>query len=114
MKVAELKGPQLDYWVARAEGLHPSELRTDEGCLVIRLNNDQLGYAYCPSENWAQGGPIIEKAGFEIYPIGDKLQTWVANDIFSDKFAEQWGSTLLEAAMRCYVMSKFGDEVEDK
>jgi hypothetical protein len=120
MKVSELKGPQLDYWVARAEGRHPSELRTDEGCLVIRLNNDQLGYAYCPSENWADGGPIIEWEGLQIAPYKG-LDTWIAgkadvNDPCADWHSynhEQTGTTPLEAAMRCIVASKFGDEVED-
>jgi hypothetical protein len=60
------------------------------------------------STNWAQGGPIIERAYIELHTYSendDGIVTWRAND-FMD------GPTPLIAAMRCYVASKLGDTVD--
>ena len=58
------------------------------------------------SEWWAQGGPIIEREKISVYHMdwlnGD--QKWMAG--------EQYGPTPLIAAMRAYVASKLGDEIE--
>lgn len=55
---------------------------------------------------WAQGGPIIER---ERITISDALDQWVAGL----KGTLSWfGPTPLIAAMRCYVASKLGGEVE--
>lgn len=64
-------------------------------------------YGFHPSTDWAQGGVIIEReelSNLKCYSTHD----WDCNngDIFCD------GPTPLIAAMRCYVTSKLGDEVE--
>jgi hypothetical protein len=60
-----------------------------------------------PSTNWAQGGPIIERERIEVRDFGgDK---WLATD---NLYTSKQGETFLIAAMRCYVASKLGDEVE--
>lgn len=63
---------------------------------------------YEPSASWAQGGPIIEREMIELQPFGP--YGWNAIN-FSRSVAE-FGQTALIAAMRCYVASKLGDEVE--
>jgi hypothetical protein len=63
---------------------------------------------FSPSELWAQGGPIIERDRIAIDPYVTHSQ-WGAN---KDGAFYRDGPTPLIAAMRCYVASKLGDEVE--
>jgi hypothetical protein len=90
IKVAELTGHALDAWVARAEG-------------APKGRTNYVAY----STSWAVGGPIIEREGMEVRPRNDSVwqsQHW-------KPYAIATGSTPLEAAMRAYVASKFGDAV---
>jgi len=64
--------------------------------------------AFEPSTNWSQGGPIIERENIALYPHGDG--TYEAEVFLNPKRGV--GPTPLIAAMRCYVASKLGDEVE--
>jgi hypothetical protein len=71
---------------------------------------------YTPSTDWAQGGPIIEREGVcMVFSPKDARGAWYAvmgkNRFLSPDF-EGSGPTPLVAAMRCYVASKLGDEVE--
>lgn len=93
MKTSELTGAALDWAVARCEG--------GVG------ENQLLGAWYAPSTNWAQGGPIIERERIELVPNGEG---WDA--LQDDQHIPNEGTTPLIAAMRCYVASKLGDEVE--
>lgn len=104
MKVSELAGSQLDFWVARAEGV--------EATVDTQLK-------FTPSTDWAQGGPIIDREGIAISPMPAKGGTWCA--ISMGRLATRptggtgvWmeGPTPLIAAMRGYVRAKFGPEVE--
>jgi len=101
MKTSELTGTALDWAVAKCEGLEYTE---DMGLLVVEGAD---GF-YAPSSKWAQGGPIIEREGIELLceTLGFR---WVA---MPQKGPEWGGPTPLIAAMRCYVVSKLGDEVE--
>lgn len=99
MKTSELKGVALDWAVARCEGLSH------------RLHG-HIPY----SSDWAQGGPIIEREKIELaYRVG---VNWTATRIEGPAVCEvtvpynQKGSPQLIAAMRCYVMSQYGDEIE--
>jgi len=104
MKVSELQGAALDQalcWaVAKGEGI---ELTNYSGNLIIRYDGDR----WQPTTNWAQGGPIIERERIELWGDGD--EGWIAYDNLNP---EQKGPTPLIAAMRCYVASRLGDEVE--
>jgi len=92
MKTSELTGPALDRAVAMANG--------NTGHFLID--------GYSPSTNWAQGGPIIERAGISVREVLTGF--WCAEVDAGDY--EYEGPTPLIAAMRCYVASKLGDEVE--
>jgi hypothetical protein len=85
MKTSEMSGAALDWAVGQATGF--------EGDWLPDYSTD-----------WAAGGPIIEgeciAVAFDGYPQG-----WVANQKY-------YGATPLIAAMRCYVASKLGDDVE--
>jgi hypothetical protein len=67
------------------------------------------GFTVDYTSSWAQGGPIIEREKIATQPWlseGD----WGAS--IKGGFFEQHGPTPLIAAMRCFVSSKLGDEVE--
>ena len=70
------------------------------------------GCAFSPSTDWSQGGPIIEREFITIInAAGDDV--WSAYPIADDPVAHRKsGPTPLIAAMRCYVASKLGEEVE--
>ncbi|CAJ0698758.1 phage protein NinX family protein [Ralstonia holmesii] len=66
MKVAELEGPLLDLWVARAEGeqLSPDFPERDKNNGRYWLKSDRFySVKLCPeySRRWDVGGPIIER-----------------------------------------------------
>lgn len=66
--------------------------------------------------NWAQGGPIIEREKIELHCWDFHSMPWKAamwwDDEDSSAEIQAYGPTPLIAAMRCYVASKLGDEVE--
>jgi hypothetical protein len=104
MKVSELSGAQLDWAVAKAEGI---EHYFDDGSVCLVGQPFDTGWRYwTPSSDWAQGGPIIQRERIRLDPRG----VWVAgHDSSNDEYL---GPTPLVAAMRCYVASKLGDETD--
>ena len=95
---SNLTGAALDWAVAKCEG-------------VINGDDLDIGFVlesgYTPSTDWAQGGPIIERERSELVFNG---QGWDA--LQEGQHIPHEGATPLIAAMRCYVASKLGDEVE--
>ena len=97
IKTSELGGAALDRAVAKCEGV-----------LVDLLDwNIHFINTYKYTTDWAQGGPIIEREGMS---IGMVNEYWQAHLSEFHLFVE--GPTPLIAAMRCFVASKLGDEVE--
>lgn len=105
MKTNELEGAALDWAVAKCEGHEQTAPRFYQG-FVITPGANGTGEVFTPATNWAQGGPIIERERIAIWGDGDLH--WEAECGWT------WakGKTPLIAAMRCYVASKLGDEVE--
>jgi hypothetical protein len=107
VKTSELSGMQLDWAVARVEGWEVEfENQPFREGLFFLSSYFQDGKPCSPSTDWAQGGPIIEREGIALEKYRDY---WVANPT-RDPTAH--GQTPLIAAMRCYVASKLGDEME--
>jgi len=107
VKTSELSGNQLDWAVAKAEGWEVEfGNETFRDGLFFPSSYFQDGKSCSPSTDWAQGGPIIEREGIALEKYRDY---WVANPT---RDPTMHGSTPLIAAMRCYVASKLGDEVE--
>lgn len=115
IKVIETTKIQLGWLVAKCEGA--TNLRFDTvACWWFTLNGkDRVlsrGWSteqnYAPATDWAHGGPIIERENIALYPHGDG--TYEAEVFLNPKRCV--GPTPLVAAMRCYVISKLGDEVE--
>ena len=122
MKVSELNGAALDWAVAKCEF---PELVWEETIglsahardLIVIPDRKAPDCYWQPSTNWAQGGKIIEREEIGVTkPVGSSV--WVStmqyqNDDYDLIYqAEEQGATPLEAAMRCYVASKLGDEVQ--
>ena len=108
IKTSKLVGISLDWAVTLANNMPvcPSDVFA-ELCLIGRFNY---------STSWAQGGPIIEHLRgnsdhqFRIESDGNNVHvlSWPSAHIYFSGY----GPTLLIAALRCYVASKLGDEVE--
>lgn len=103
MKTSELRGTALDWAVAKCEGLQVKSPNNGEDLILLNKASDW----WYPSESWAQGGPIIEREGVSLtYENGD----WCAT--MQGKPAIYFSYNPLVSAMRCYVASKLGEEVE--
>lgn len=63
------------------------------------------------STDWAKGGPIIEREAIQITPDEYK-GAWFAYTTNEGEAYEGTGPTPLIAAMRCYVASKLGDDID--
>lgn len=98
IKTQDLIGPALDWAVAKCEGRIFSSLPSSK-------------HYFSPSTVWAHGGPIIEREKIATQFIEGR---WIAFTHAEQACIEntQTGPTPLVAAMRCYVESKLGDEVE--
>lgn len=114
IKTSEIIGPALDYTVAECEGYVPSYF---DGSVFF---GDELD-VFSPSTNWSQGGPIIEREISKLFKnVGGTYTAQIRHEeshsLVSHKVLTGWtnasGTTPLIAAMRCYVKSKLGDEVE--
>lgn len=106
MKTSELTGIALDWAVNKCEGATETAPRKFYG-----WGGALFGY----STNWAQGGKIIERERIAVEfvrrdEVDSALLVWSANK-YGTGYDEE-GFTPLIAAMRCYVASKLGDEVE--
>ena len=101
MKTAELTGPALDWAVATALK-PPAPYWTD--CKYWRPQSTRY------SSDWDVGGPIIERYRITIQFDGDGIRCDLTTDDggFFVGFDE---SSPLIAAMRCYVASKMGEEI---
>jgi len=107
IKTSELTGKPLDWAVAKCE--------YDE-LAAKNIQYPQYAKHYpkvSPSTDWAQAGPIIEREEIGLLKVQtlDGAPKWAAS---SPYWFEPYihGPTPLVAAMRCYVASKLGDEVD--
>lgn len=111
MKTSELIGPALDWAVAKCNWDHTNAyLRKGE--MQLRLPVSGIHEDWSPSTDWSQGGPIIERECLTVInAVGDGV--WSAYPLADDPVKHRKsGPTPLIAAMRCFVASKLGDEVD--
>jgi hypothetical protein len=97
MKTSELTGAALDWAVH------------------VALHGSCEGHAeYEYSTDWAQGGPIIEREGINLdnYAKNPQWSAWTPAPNQATGEAQAYGPTPLIAAMRCYVASKLGDNID--
>lgn len=118
----ELTGAALDWAVAKAW-----QHVYSDGAITAAIRS-----GYSPSTDWAQGGQIIEQEGIGLlFDSGSACRSasWFATPddqatqesyegesfdpaFMVDESVGVRGPTPLIAAMRCYVASKLGDEVD--
>lgn len=111
MKTSELTGAALDWAVAKCEFVGELPFVNIGG----ELRNKHDSWWYHPSTDWAQGGPIIERERIGVWPSASIEGVWAARpdyEVHPNRLPPTHGDTPLIAAMRCYVASKLGDEVE--
>lgn len=112
MKTSELTGAALDWAVARAECLDcyaDMTGRSRPAWATFVDFGDEAHVMYTPSEHWGFGGPIIEREGLSVVCMSS--QHWGAHPSRGDA-PFMYGETPLIAAMRCFVASCLGDEVD--
>jgi hypothetical protein len=107
-KVSELTGALLDSAVAKAEGYEIVQTTGVGDWIVVRVDAGEEPERYCPRRWWLQGGPIIERERIAARPTADG---WEASAVALHDWSIE-GPTFLIAAMRAYVASKFGDEID--
>ena len=123
MKTSDLIGPALDYLVAKCEGETLSQASLafqikEHGC----LQRPHLG-SWKPSTSWAQGGVILEREGIDLYcnvvaqphktDPSWRVGSWRARICSMSRNGEMfYAPTPLIAAMRVFVASRLGDEVD--
>lgn len=110
IKTSNLTGIRLDWAVAECE-------EYDTFMEHWRLNTMFTKRQWSPSTDWSQGGPIIDEFDIDVLRDGElfaartgrmthhpvrKYLTWNC----------ERGPTKLIAAMRCYVASKLGEEID--
>jgi hypothetical protein len=123
IKTSELQGSALDWAVAKCEGRKPS---CYTGIVRATAHPDfpdsppifgpELNY----STDWALAGPIIERENINVFMDDEKWAAYASHSLPQNFYGTSkdpdWddgdeGSPLV-AAMRCYVASVLGDEVE--
>lgn len=103
IKVKNAERETLDWLVTKAEGWVWDARFTD-----VFLHQNRTGQGYCYSRDWSLAGPIIEREYIELtIDLG-----WIATRKEGPAVCEAHGATPLIAAMRCYVTSRLGDEVD--
>jgi hypothetical protein len=103
MRVQDLSGAGLDFWVAKALGHSPRFLDFASGMSVVMVN----AKAFSPTRVWSDGGPLLEREIKSMHCDGGKMMA-VAHD-----GTPGWGRTYLEASGRAIVSSKYGQAVPE-
>jgi hypothetical protein len=114
MKTSELTGAALDWAVAKAEGADMSWDEVAEDFFMGMRHDLCFLKEFKPSTDWAQGGPIIEREGIMFQGAGDpeSMTAYLRRTGYALPGCSWAGPTHLIAAMRCYVASELGDEVD--
>lgn len=120
MKTSELIGPTLNWAVMKLEGR--VLVQTLGGGLLVNGRHEdgrelpedwQMTFMWHPSTDWEQGGPIIEREEIDVYCHESPKSGcgwWVAE--ITGTGVKARGNSYLVAAMRAFVASKLGDEIE--
>ena len=113
MKTSERTGAALDWAVAKCEQRAGANISEGYAGSLLVVDDNGFGAPAAYSTNWAQGGPIIERERISIRPdtASPMFRAFVIRPPhgLTNRYI---GPTPLIAAMRCYVASKLGDDVE--
>ena len=110
MKTADLTGAALDWAVAVCEGIEFEVL--NQQVYIPDEDGVDEPYLYRPSNCYDDGGPIIERESIEVrYRVGVNLTATIDGQHAQTAAYRERLNPILTAAMRCYVASKLGTEV---
>lgn len=123
IKTADLTGRSLAYAVGVAEGFRVETWHSRS--VAIWSPGLPRSVPWNPNSDWSQGGPIIEREEINTFKY-NKLNPldpdkWCGHKVVPRKAMDGFeytaalgldGPTPLIAAMRCYVASRLGDEVD--
>ena len=109
IKTSELTGAALDWAVTTIEAPDALAYGIADWREQRKRTVKNSEYVYRWHQSWSQGGPIIER---EFLAIEGDYNEWRARLFDDGRIFEADGPTPLVAAMRCYVASKLGDEVD--
>ena len=127
INVNEAQGVVLDWLVAKAQKIEVvAWITEDRKAYFVVLKEDFTDKlpttfygdpesTYYPSARWDQAGPIIESHAISLNFDNDPGYLWAAwtpAPLRDEAEAFGYGNAMLIAAMRCYVISKLGDQVE--
>lgn len=109
IKVTELSGATLAYWVERANGTPADDLQVKQlepGYAPLLYERGHIGPL--PHSIWHDAGPLVDKYRPMTGPGMDGT-AWA--QVGTSAFI--YGATYMEAICRAIVLHKFGPEVED-
>lgn len=126
VKAIDLVSPALDWAVGIVEGAKPLEggrlqwtvgefdIDHTPGMANNPLNLQNRGYGYCPSTEWREGGPLLDKYHVVFTEVSEvivqaSLNKWVFGSW--SRSVLQIGPTRLIAACRAIVADKLGKTV---
>ncbi|MEW5606968.1 MULTISPECIES: phage protein NinX family protein [Pseudomonas] len=126
VNTAELSGEALAWAVAKAEGLAPRLESPHYGSgwrVFIRNQGEATVHTkrYNPQEDWALGGPLIDKhhvqtsfngSGFTRSPTGEYWCAYVCKPSGQQEPPSGGGPNALTAACRAIAQAKLGDTVQ--
>lgn len=124
MRTSELIDIALDWAVSYALGHNPMKDFHSHGMTwrgwwetTSYIDTKPNEYRRIPrySTDWSQGGPIIESGANNLFKHNGGTEWCCACNVQRDGYIAiitADGPTPLIAAMRCYVASKLGDEIE--
>jgi len=141
MKTSELTGAALDWAVAKCMGIqddrivlqsrvhlpgekHPRQISRVFVRWLLKGHTPPQVWEFCgqryePSIDWSSGGPILDRERPRIVPtmsggftVSKKIVEMLDDDGFNTRWVHGSGPTILIAAMRCFVASRLGDNVD--
>lgn len=124
MDVNHASGPVLDWLVAQCQGAPVIICPHKDGYQAVWVSesegNLKAGTRYSPSTITDQGQPIIEQAAIVSTRGPELCAAWPTRDLHSlsqgeTPLGQSFGTTELEAALRCYVKTVLfaaSDDVE--
>ncbi|MEM5435156.1 phage protein NinX family protein [Paraburkholderia diazotrophica] len=119
MNVADLSGLALDYWVARSLHDFVREIHFTDSGRVVSIRGNDRGRAwdgrFTPSTSWEAASVVLERA--RRLEVRERTREGAAHCVADFEgghgTVSAHGESLRDALLRAFVISRFGDTVDD-